>query len=149
MSAALHLAGSDDIDRLLTLCGRFHEEMGFTLDEAHRRTAFEPLLAGAPQGAAYLIGPARAPIGYLVVSFGWSIELGGLDAMLDEIYLRPSVRGRGIGTEVLHMLMTALREAGVVGLSLEVDSENVAAWRFYQKAGFNRRDRYVLMTAKP
>ena len=149
MTAALHLCKTDDLERVLPLMGQFHDEMGFGLDEAHRSRALAPLLGGAPHGAVYLIGPTKAPIGYLVVSFGWSIEFGGLDAMLDEIYLRPSVRSRGIGTEVLHQLMNALREAGVTGLSLEVDAANGAAARFYRKAGFTPRDRYHLMSTRP
>ncbi len=59
-------------------------------------------------------------MGYIAVSFGWSIELGGMDGFLDEFYIREGVRGRGMGSEVLAALLPQLAQAGLVGLSLEV-----------------------------
>ena len=96
MSAALTLAGPDHLDALDRLVAAFHLEVGIEADEAQRRAAIAPPLEGIPHGAAYLIGPERAPIGYIVISFGWSMEFGGLDGMIDELYIRPGVRGRGV-----------------------------------------------------
>ncbi|MBJ6373392.1 GNAT family N-acetyltransferase [Sedimentitalea arenosa] len=148
MSAALHLAGPEDLDRLATLVARFHEETGITLDDESRRAGLLPLLEGIPHGAAYLIGPSRAPIGYVVVTFGWSVEFAGLDGFIDELYLRRAVRGRGIATEVLSSLPKALAAAGLKGLHLEVDRDAEATRRLYARAGFVERDRYMLMSRK-
>jgi ribosomal protein S18 acetylase RimI-like enzyme len=148
VSAALHLAGPEDLDRLATLVARFHEETGITLDDDSRRAGLLPLLEGIPHGAAYLIGPSRAPIGYVVVTFGWSVEFAGLDGFIDELYLRRAVRGRGIATEVLSSLPKALAAAGLKGLHLEVDRDAEATRRLYARAGFVERDRYMLMSRK-
>lgn len=146
MSAALHLAGVDDIDRLLVLSGAFATEMGMPSDDEHRARALGPLLEGSPHGAVYLIGPKRAPVGYLVLSFGWSIEFGGLDAMLDELFIRPGVRGRGMASEVLQTIPKVLGEAGLRGLHLEVTTDDAATQRLYAKAGFKLRNGYHLMS---
>ncbi|MFC6687624.1 GNAT family N-acetyltransferase [Jhaorihella thermophila] len=143
---ALHLAGPNDLDRLAALSAAFHAETGIEQADDVRRAALLPLLEGSPHGCAYLIGPARAPIGYIVITFGWSVEFGGLDGFIDEIYLRPAVRGRGIATEVLAGLPRALGQAGVRALHLEVDRDNAAAQRLYARAGFAPRDRCILMT---
>lgn len=148
MSTAIHLATSADLDALLTLVARFHEEMGIASDDAMRRAGLEPLLEGSPLGAAYLFGPARAPIGYVVVTFGWSLEFGGMDSFVDEIYIRPSVRNRGIGTETLIAVGKALQGAGVTALHLEVKRDDRATQRLYEKAGFGLRDQYCLMTRR-
>mmetsp|Transcript_6985 Transcript_6985/g.11259 ORF Transcript_6985/g.11259 Transcript_6985/m.11259 type:complete len:110 (-) Transcript_6985:2382-2711(-) len=105
-----------------------------------------PLLDGIPHGAAYLIGPPRAPIGYIVVTFGWSVEFGGMDGFVDELYVRPGVRGRGIASEVLISLPRALAGAGLKALHLEVGAANENAARIYSRAGFRLRDGYHLMT---
>ena len=81
-----------------------------------------------------------------MVTFTWSLEFGGLDAVIDELFVRPGVRGRGIGTEVLLSLSRALGGAGVQALHLEVDRDNEAGRRLYEKTGFRAQDRYVLMT---
>lgn len=146
MSAALTLAGPDHLEKLDALVAAFHAEQGIDLPLEKRRAGLQPLLDGIPHGAAYLIGPARAPIGYLVITFGWSLEFGGLDGFIDEIYVRPGVRGRGIATETLQSLPRALADAGLKALHLEVDREAEATQKLYAKAGFKARPRYMLMT---
>ena len=121
---------------------------GVVLSDDARRAAIAPLLDGIPHGAVYLVGPARSPIGYVVVTFGWSIEFGGLDAMIDEIYVRPAVRGRGIATEVLTALPKALAGAGLKALHLEVGTANDSALRLYARAGFRPRENTLLMSRR-
>lgn len=146
MSAALTLAGREHAGKLLPLVAAFHAEEGIALTDAAREQAVLPLLDGIPHGSAYLIGPPRAPIGYVIVTFGWSVEFGGLDGFIDELYVRPGVRGRGIATEVLLSLPRALADAGLRALHLEVRTNNPSAQGIYAKAGFRLRDGYHLMT---
>lgn len=148
MSAALHLAKPEDLDRLCTLVAAFHAESGIALGDDARRAGLAPLVGGIPHGAAYLIGPARAPIGYVVVGFGWSVEFGGLVAFLAEIYVRPAVRGRGIASEVLTALPAALAGAGIRALHLEVDRDDAAARGLYTRAGFVARPHCMLMSRR-
>lgn len=148
MSAALHLARTEDLDRVLDLAAAFHSEMGITSDDTLRRAAIEPLLEGLPYGAVYLIGPARAPVGYIVVTFSWSVEFGGMDGFVDELFIRPPVRGRGIATEVLFALPRTLAEAGIKALHLEVDRSDDTARSLYSRARFEPRERYMLMSRK-
>lgn len=149
MSAALHMATAADLERVLSLVTQFHAEEDITLSDAQRHDGIAPLLDGSPYGAVYLIGPKRAPIGYVAITFTWSIEFGGLNAILDEVFLKPAVRGRGIATEVLIALSARLFEAGICTIDLEVDSENAAARKLYTRAGFKPRTRYMSMTRQP
>ncbi|WP_170382972.1 GNAT family N-acetyltransferase [Ruegeria atlantica] len=146
MSAALKLARPEDLDRLMGLVAAFHAESGIEQDPDQRRNALAPLLEGIPHGCVYLIGPGRAPLGYIVLTFGWSIEFGGMDGFVDEIYIRPAVRGRGIATEVLLALPKALAGAGLTALHLEVDRAKVATQNLYARTGFKPRERYMLMS---
>ena len=148
MSAALTLAGPEHLDRLLALVTAFHAEEGIEMSDAARHAGVAPLLDGIPHGAAYLIGPPRAAIGYIIVTFGWSVEFGGMDGFIDELYIRPGVRKRGIASETLQSLPRALASAGLKALHLEVDTDNDSAQRLYARAGFARRDKYQLMTRK-
>ena len=146
MSAALHLAKPKDLEKVLTLVTAFHEEMEIKSTEDSRRAAIEPLLNGIPYGAVYLAGPTRAPIGYVVVTFSWSVEFGGMDGSIDELYIRPPVRKRGIATEVLIALPKTLADAGITALHLEVDREDEDTQRLYARTRFQPRERYLLMT---
>ncbi|MCB1363339.1 MAG: GNAT family N-acetyltransferase [Rhodobacteraceae bacterium] len=148
MSAALHLAGPQDLGRATALVAAFHGERGIVLSDEARRGAIAPLLEGVAHGVFYLVGPALAPIGYVVVTFGWSVEFGGMDAIVDEIYVRPAVRGRGIASDVLAALPRALAGAGVKALHLEVERGDAAARRLYARAGFAARSEYMLMSRR-
>ena len=146
MSASLTLGKPEHLDKLLALVAAFHAEEGIDLSDEARRAGVAPLLDGIPYGAAYLIGPPRAPIGYIVITFGWSVEYGGLDAIIDELYIRPGVRGRGIASEALIALPRALAGGGLRAIHLEVDRTNEAAQKLYRRAGFAPRDNYVVMS---
>ena len=148
MSASLTLAKPDHLDKLIALVTAFHVEEGIELTDEARRAGVAPLLEGIPYGAAYLIGPPRAPIGYIVITFGWSVEFGGLDAIIDELYIRPGVRGRGIASEALIALPRALAGGGLRAIHLEVDRTNAAAKKLYHRAGFQARENYIYMSRK-
>ncbi|WP_095589187.1 GNAT family N-acetyltransferase [Actibacterium ureilyticum] len=141
----LHLAAPDDLPRIAPMVAAFHAEQGLTTTEADRMAALELLFSGEVQAAAWMIGPRRAPVGYIVIAFGFSIELGGREAFVDEFFLRGAVRGRGMGTQVLQALLPMLREMGVRAVHLETkgNGERVA---LYKRAGFALRDGYCLMT---
>lgn len=144
--SSLRLATMDDLDRLMPLVAGFHAQTGIEQDDDTRKNSLTPLLEGSPHGAIWMIGPRVAPVGYIAVSFGWSIEFGGLDAFLDEFFVRERVRGRGMGSEALASLVRALSEQGVGAMHLEVDQSNDSARKLYGRIGFQARSKYHLMT---
>ncbi|MGC9370799.1 MAG: GNAT family N-acetyltransferase [Paracoccaceae bacterium] len=142
----LHLATADDRDKLLPLIAAYHAHEGLDTTEAERAAALDVLFSGEVQAALWLIGPRRAPVGYIAVAFGFSIELGGRDAFIDEFFIREAVRGRGMGSQVLELLAPMLRQMGVKALHMEVAQDNERAARLYARAGFRPRQKYFLMT---
>lgn len=146
MSAVLTLATRDHEKQLDALVAAYHREAAISLTDEARQNGVFPLLDGIPHGVIYLIGPARAPIGYIVISFGWSLEFGGMDGFIDEIYIRPGVRKRGIASEVLQSLPRALSGAGLKALHIEIDRTAQTGQTLYRKAGFTPRGEQMLMT---
>lgn len=146
MTTAIYLATPEDAARLLPMIAAFHAEYGIDRTDDQRATALAPLLEGSPLGAAWLFGPSKAPTGYVIITFGWSMEFGGMEAFVDELFIRPSVRKRGIASEVLSAIASSLRDVGVTAIHLEVDRAEEATQRLYARAHFKLRDRYCLMT---
>lgn len=142
---AIRLATFDDLPHLTPLVAAFHQEEGIVSDPKQRDRALIPLLEGSPHGAVYMIGPRNSPMGYVVFSFIWSVEFGGLEAMVDEVYLRHNVRGKGIGKSILKRLFRTMAANGVHSLSLEVHQKNAKAIQFYKALGFRLRQNYSLM----
>lgn len=141
-------AGSEHLSRLMPMVAAFHAHEGIELTENKRRATLEVLLRGTPLGAVWMIGPRMSPVGYVAVSLGWSISLGGPDAFVDEMFIRESVRGRGMGAQALDALAVELAGRGVVALHLEVSAANARTQAFCARRGFLRRDDHFLMTRR-
>lgn len=142
---SLHIATPDDLNRLLPMITAFHAEAGITCSAEDRLSALITLLEGTPLGVIYLIGPRNSPVGYIALSFTWSIALGGMDGRIDEFWVRVAVRGRGMGGDVLTGLIPALAEHGLRGLTLQIDRAHPRAQRLLQRHGFAPRDQHILL----
>lgn len=146
VSWSIEPAGIADREVLERLVRNYHGDAGIALDDAQRRRAIQTLLDDPRAGTLWLIRCARELAGYVLVSPGFSLEFGGFDAFVDELYLLPDYRGAGGGGCVLKLLKAAVRDAGIRALHLEVERTNERARALYEKAGFRPRERYVLMT---
>lgn len=142
----LTLASAEDMAKLLPMVEAFHAETGLKTSDEHLIAALDTLFSGQVQAACWLIGPRRAPVGYIAISFGFSIELGGRDAFVDEFYVRKAVRGRGMGSQVLQLILPQLSAMEVKANHMEVDHDNTRARKLYERAGFRARSTYFLMT---
>ena len=113
-------------------------------DEGAIRSCLERMWADPRYGRAWLARVDGEAIGYGILGFGFSLEYDGVDAFVDELYLRPAWRGRGIGTAILNVMESACREAGVTALHLEVDHVNADGQRLYRRHGFVDHDRHLM-----
>ena len=58
-------------------------------------------------------------------------------AHINNLAVRPELRGRGLGAEMLKAIVTEAERLGAGSLTLEVRRSNIAAQRLYQRAGFH------------
>ena len=127
-------ASLDDADALVTLASEFYAADGHRYDEALVRGALDPLLRNDEYGVAWLAGDPDASAGYAVVTWGYSLEAGGREAVLDEIYVRR--RRQGVGDRLLQFVVDDCRRRGLARLYLETEAGNDEARRFYVRHGF-------------
>ncbi|MEO1211181.1 MAG: GNAT family N-acetyltransferase [Cyanobacteria bacterium J06638_20] len=145
MEPVFELASVSAIETLMSLMGEFYAYEALPFDEQAARSALQLILTNDSYGCVYIIRIDEAIAGYLAITFGFSLEYGGRDAFLDEIYLRAAYRGRGIGTQSLQFAETICREQGIQALHLEAERKNIPAQAFYRNAGFVDHNR-VLFT---
>ena len=100
-------------------------------------------VGGSPPHAA----AGGRPVGYAVLTFAHSIEFGGRCGFVDELYVEPPARGRGVGRRALERVADEARSLGVRVLLLEVSPENERVAGLYRSAGFAER-KYRLMTKR-
>jgi ribosomal protein S18 acetylase RimI-like enzyme len=138
--------GVDDLSGLLDLMQAAYAHDGLEFDESVALAALEELLGDKSLGRIWLICLDSLVIGYIVLTFGYSLEFGGRDAFIDEFYIQKAYRSRGIGTKTLGLVESAARSMGIRALHLEVERGNQRAQRFYESGGFETRDRFHLMS---
>jgi ribosomal protein S18 acetylase RimI-like enzyme len=132
------------METLLTFMREYYEFDHLPFDEQRARVALEGFLADESLGRVWLIHYRGEEIGYLVLTLGYSLEYGGRDAFIDEMYIRASYRGNGIGKIALAFAEDVCRALGVRALHLEVGQANTAAYGLYRAVGFMDHDRRLL-----
>ena len=88
-------------------------------------------------------------VGYVVLTFGFSLEYGGLNAYVDELFVKPEFRGRGFGAQALAFLTLECQKLNIAALHLEVDADNHDAKVLYAKMGFESTKRELLNKVLP
>jgi len=144
MNPVFTRAGEPDADQLVELMREFYAYDHIAFDERAARGALRQILSDARFGVVHLIRVGVEAVGYLVVTFGFSLEFHGRDAFVDELYLRENFRGHGIGKASIEFAAEVCRGVGIATLHLEVERGNERALGLYRRAGFRDHDRYLL-----
>lgn len=125
-----------DRDRILALIRAYATEDGQDFVPANATAAVDAILAGDPLGHIWLVQLDGACVGYVCVTRGFSLETGGGDYFLDEIYLVPEARGRGFGRATMAFAEAEARAMGAHRMCLEVEAHNRDAARLYDRLGY-------------
>ena len=137
-------ARPDDLDALLALQRDYYAADGYPFDPAVQREAFGRLLAEPALGRAWLAERDGRAVGYVVVTLGWSLEFGGRDGFVDELYVDPAARGLGLGRAGVAVAEAGALALGVRTLHLEVEPGKPQAEGLYRRAGFAALGRALL-----
>ena len=134
---SVRVAGADDAEVVAALLHDFNTEFdtptpGVAVLAARLRTLLRDdatiaLLAGEP------------PNGVALLTLRSNVWYDGPVALLDELYVRPDVRGEGIGTALVERAIELLRERRARLLEVNVDEDDAGARRFYGRHGFTNQ----------
>jgi GNAT superfamily N-acetyltransferase len=69
-----------------------------------------------------------------------NIWYAGPVALLDEMYVVPEMRGRGIGSTLLKAAEAVVGERGAEVVEINVDGDDTDARRFYERHGYSNTD---------
>lgn len=116
-------------------------------NDAESVEAMSRLMDDRSLGRVWIIDRDHAANGYVVLAFVHSIEFGGRCAFVDELYVAPENRGKGVGRRTLELIADECRRLEVRSLLLEVSPSNERARRLYESAGFAER-KYQLVVQR-
>ncbi|MGA9379416.1 MAG: GNAT family N-acetyltransferase [Phormidium sp.] len=144
MKITFKTATNSDRDLLLTLTKEFYQIEHLTYNVEVLNKCFDEIFTNENLATIWIICADREPAGYLVLTFGYSLEFHGRDALIDEFYIRETYRSQGIGKQTLEFVKTTCQTLGIKAVHLVVDHQNHRAKTIYQKAGFTEHERYIM-----
>ena len=107
-------------------------------DQSRFAANIESLVAHPSRGRIVLFHAGGSLCGYALVVPYWSNEFGGTLLFIDEMFVVPEPRNRGIGRGFFREL-DKTRRFEAVALALEVSPGNHRARRLYDSLGFRLR----------
>jgi ribosomal protein S18 acetylase RimI-like enzyme len=99
------------------------------------RQTVAQLTAHPDKGRITIVRVGDTVVGYVIVIYFWSNEYGGDVAHIDELYVRPPWRSKGIGARCLDHV-AGMKGKKLRGVRLEVTPANQKAFAFYSRHGF-------------
>lgn len=144
MNITYREASEDDLKIILELMNEFYIVDHLHYDENVIKEGLKKLFSNKAYGSFWLISADGTAAGYIIVTHGFSLEYHGVDALVDEFYIREQYRGKGIGTQTLHFIEKELAKKNIKAFHLEVIHRNNSAKRMYTRFGFEDHDRYLM-----
>ena len=134
---AIREARAADIDLLIPLMKSYWAYDGIPDFEETRigRQLWE-FFSTPAYGCGWVAESSRRVVGYLLTTFIYSFEYGGLMAEVDEFFVVEDFRHQGLGRRLLAVARGALAARGCVNLQMQVAADNAAARAFYSRQGF-------------
>lgn len=133
-----------DIENVLPLMREFYAFESIPYREERAEKLLSELLRDPRNGRLIIIDTENEIAGYLILGFGFSVEFGGRDALLDELFIRTQFRGRGFGTAAIDFAISLCTSENIEALHLESDHFNERAHDLYLRLGFKDHKRHLM-----
>jgi GNAT superfamily N-acetyltransferase len=136
--AAIRPATPGDLDALVRLLGvLFTLEADFRPDPKAQRRGLLRMLEDRERRLVLVAEVLGALVGMVTVQLVVSTAEGGDAGLLEDLVVDESVRGKGLGCELLHRAEAWAFERGATRLQLLADRENAPALRFYARLRYS------------
>ena len=101
----------------------------------HERT-FAELMRTDKYAEGFILEEDDTAVGFGLTAKTFSREGGGMVLWLEELYILPEYRSRGLGREFFAYAEGYARENGYARIRLEVEEDNVRAVSLYERLGY-------------
>ena len=140
----IEVASRGDLDLILPLVQTFYEHFQYRFVDGEKRTQLAECVDTPALGGLLAIKSDGVIVGYALIAFSYGLEFGGRIAFVDELFVQPSARSSGIGSEALAQIEQVCVACGMRALRLEVESDNPKAAALYLRTGYTDHDRRLL-----
>ena len=134
--ASVRRAVATDQESVLELMRGYCQEVQTPLSDEHLLEALVPLIENEQLGDLLVAEQGEELAGYLVITWGWGIESGGAEALIDEMFVSPAYRNQGVGTLLMTEAQSRASSKDVKVIFLETEQNNPESRELYDRLGF-------------
>jgi GNAT superfamily N-acetyltransferase len=146
MSTEIRPFTSKDVPALLPLIEQYwiFEDVA-SFDAARITNELQRFCADPALGSGWIAAVSGQAVGYLLAVYVFSLEHLGLTAEIDEFFILPSARGKGLGDELLELAEAEFIRRGCTNVALQLGKGNDSARVFYRAHGYDERAGFELL----
>jgi len=122
---------------VLRLAGDFSREVGLAPPDMAPSDFARAALADPPLFRVFVAEPGAggAPLGYLLLSFGFELRSGAMGGRMEDLYVAPRGRGKGLGRGLMAAATRLVAARGGRWLEWRAAADDDAALAFYRRIG--------------
>jgi ribosomal protein S18 acetylase RimI-like enzyme len=133
-----------DISTITQMMQDFYAIDNYPMDIEESKKLFQEFISNEHYGKSWLIYSEKEIIGYIILTFIFSFEYGGKIAFVDELFIKETARGKGIGKEAIQFIQREVPKLSLKLLYLEVEPHNENAQKLYLAHDFELHNRKLM-----
>ena len=122
----------------------FYAIDNYSIDIKISKKLFEEFISDENLGRSYLILVDNEIVGYTIITYVFSFEYKGKIAFIDELYIKETYRGKGIGSEIIKFIKNECHKLKLKLIYLEVENHNLKAQKLYIANDFEFHNRKIM-----
>lgn len=126
------------------MVSEFHQIAHLPFSTSSTGHALSQLLDNPTLGFVLISTEPSGATGYILVGFGYSLEFGGRDGFVDELFVRPAFQKQGLGSALLLHAEQHAATRDVNALHLESDFDNPGATSLYERKAYQKHPRFLM-----
>lgn len=144
MSTAFRPIELQDIPAVIEMMEEFYAIDNYPIDPIVSRDLMLEFLENDTLGKGWLILADGEVMGYVILTFVFSFEYKGRIAFLDELFISPNARGKGLGKQTLDFIHEQAKLHSVRIIYLEIESHNSIAQKLYLSKNYTIHNRGLM-----
>lgn len=133
-----------DATAVVAMMEAFYAIDNYPIDAAIANNLFLEFTQNESLGRGWTIVLNGEVMGYFILTFVFSFEYKGRIAFLDELFISPLARGKGLGKHALDFMAAQARALSVKIVYLEIENHNQAARKLYLSKNFTIHNRGLM-----
>ena len=133
-----------DISTITQMMQDFYAIDNYPMDVEVAKNLFHEFISNEHLGKSWMIYSENEIVGYIILTFIFSFEYGGKIAFVDELFIKETARGKGIGKEAIQFIQAEVPKLSLKLLYLEVEPHNENAQKLYLAHDFEFHNRKLM-----